>query len=398
MKSLSSRVISLCPSATLAMAAKANELREKGIDIISFATGEPDFTTPAHIINTCKKALDEGLTHYAPNTGSAALKEAIAQTLFNDQKLSYTLDQIAITCGAKHAIANALLTLLNPGDEVIIPAPYWVSYPDQVQLADGVPVIVQTTPQNNFKLTPELLKNSITAQTKAIILNYPSNPTGNTYSKDEFIAIATIIVEHDLWIISDEIYDKLLFSNQPHVSIASINHDIYERTLIINGVSKSYAMTGWRMGYIAGNNQVISAINKLSGQQITSIPPFIQSACVSAFLHSQSSIDEMTQAYIVRRDIMIHYLNQMNGVHCKVPDGTFYLFPDISHLLGKSIQGKTMATSEDIVLFLLDDAHIATVSGHAFGAPHNIRLSFATNNANIQEGMKRMHASILKLH
>lgn len=372
-------------SATLAMAARARELTARGINVISFAQGEPDFDTPVSIKHAAKKAIDDGLTKYPPSAGIKELQTAICKKLKRDNGLDYSEKEICVTCGAKHAIFNALQVLINPGDEVLIPAPYWVSYPDQVKLAGGVPVILPTLAGSGFRLAPSVLADAITPKTRVILITSPSNPSGSAYSANELKKLAEILINHDIAIISDEIYEYLVYGNFRHTSIAGVSHKAKGLTIVVNGVSKGYAMTGWRMGYAAGPADVISKMSELSGQQITGIPPFVQMACVEALTGSQEEVNIMKGEFEKRRDLMLELMLAIPEIKCHVPEGAFYLLPDVSFYirLGKFRDATALAEH------LLNSAHIVAVSGDPFGAPGYIRFSYAASRENIIEGMRR---------
>lgn len=390
---ISKRAQEMGASATLAMAAKAKELAAKGIDVKNFAQGEPDFDTPAFIKNAAKKALDAGLTKYPPSAGTPELRAAICRKFKKDNGLDYSENEVVVTCGAKLAIFNALQVTVDPGDEVVIPAPYWVSYPDQVKLAGGEPVIIPTSGSGGFRLTPDALSRAITPKTSAFILNSPSNPSGCAYTRDELAALAKILVEKNIAIISDEIYEKLVYGNFTHTSIAGVSPEAKSLTIVINGLSKSHAMTGWRMGYAAGPQDVISKMTTLGSQQITGIPLFIQKACIEAMTGDQTEIEKMKDEFEKRRDLMLELLLTIPGVKCAVPEGAFYLLPDMRAFIGR---GKNSPADADALAeYLLSEAHIATVSGDPFGAPGHIRFSYATSRENIVEGMKRLKNTLL---
>lgn len=391
---LSNRAEKLAPSATLAMAAKARQMRAQGIDVISFATGEPDFDTPTDIREVAKASIDEGMTRYTPSQGIPELRQAIAHKLREENGLNYSEEEVVVTCGAKQAIYDALQVLIDPGDEVLIPTPYWVSYPEQVKLADGVPVFVSTSVDTNFRVTPEALEKAITNRTKVFILNSPSNPSGSAYSSEELKRIGDVLVKHKIVTISDEIYEKLVYGDFTQESIARACPAAKDFTVVINGVSKAYAMTGWRMGYAAGPKKIIKKIASLVGQQITGIPAFVQTACIQAIKGPQDEVERMRNEFKNRRDTMLECLLRIPGIKCPVPAGTFYLFPDMSAYIGKR---DVIQTSTELAEYLLNEAHIATVSGDAFGSPMNIRFSYATSMDNIQEGMKRMSEALAKL-
>lgn len=397
MMKLSARAQQMKPSATLAMDAKAKQMKAAGVDVISFATGEPDFDTPLAIREEAKAALDAGMTRYTPSAGIPELRAAIREKLMADNDLAYADDQIAVTCGAKQAIFNALQVLCDPGDEVIVPAPYWVSYPEQVLLAGAAPVIVTTPQKNGFKLTPEALEKAITPRTAAIILNYPSNPTGSTYTREELASLGRMLAEHEVAIISDEIYEKLLYGRTPHCSIASAHPPARELTVLINGVSKAYAMTGWRMGYAAGPKQVIGKLVALNGQQTSGIPGFVQRACIRALRGPQEEVEAMRREFQARRDLMLERMLAIPGVICHKPEGAFYLFPDMSAYRGKRAGGARIESADDLAQYLLENAHLATVSGEPFGAPGHIRFSYATSRPVIEEGMRRLAEALKTL-
>lgn len=379
------------------MAAKAADMRARGVGIISFATGEPDFDTPQNIKDKAKRALDEGLTKYPPSSGLSELRNAISQKLLLENNLSYQEDEIVVTCGAKQAIYNALQVIINPGDEVLIPAPFWVSYPDQVKLADGKPIIISTTSDTNFKLTPNALERHVTPKTRAIIINTPSNPSGSAYSSLELAGLGRILSEHGVAIISDEIYEKLVYGDFKHTSIVCAWPAARDSTFVINGVAKAYAMTGWRMGYAAGPREAIGKMAALVGQQITGIPPFVQKACIEALSGPQDDVANMKREFEARRDLMFELMLSIPNLKCHKPDGAFYLLPNVGAYLGKEFQGKKMANADALVDYLLDEAHIATVSGTPFGAPGHIRFSYATSRANIEKGMERLKNALAKL-
>lgn len=398
MINLSKRAQNLKPSATLAMAAKCRELKARGLDVISFATGEPDFDTPQAIRISAKLGIDEGLTRYPPTPGTIELRMAICAKLKNDNGLSYDEKEIAVTCGAKHAIYNALQVICDEGDEVLIPAPYWVSYPDQVELASAKPIIVDGDPNLGFKLTPDKLASSITKKTRAIILNYPSNPSGSAYSASELKALAEVLVKNNVAIISDEIYEKLVYDGFKHTSIATVHDATKALTVVINGVSKAYAMTGWRMGYAAGPKDVIGKIAELVGQQITGIPMFIQKASIEALQNSNDDVERMRIEYGERRNLMHELIKGIPGITCQLPEGAFYLLPNISNHIGKRTKTGIKIDSADAMAdYLLDSAHVATVSGDPFGIPGHIRLSYATSRENIRAGSMRIAEAITGL-
>jgi aspartate aminotransferase len=396
MNKLSKRAKEMKPSATLAMAARAASMRADGIDIISFATGEPDFTTPMAICNVAKKGIDDGLSHYTPSAGIPELKKAICKKLARDNGLEYAENEVTVTSGAKQAIFNALQVMIDPGDEVIIPAPYWVSYPTQVRLAGGTPVIISASADENFKISPDELRANITERTKAIILCSPSNPSGSAYTRDELAAIGELLSENEIGIISDEIYEKLVYDNFKHVSIVKACPAVREHTVVINGVSKAYAMTGWRMGFAAGPSEIISKMTMLTGQQTTCLPAFVQKACAAALDGIvDDEIESMRCEFSKRRNLMLEKLSNIDGISCHTPEGAFYLFPKVNEYFGKKFGERPINTAKDLAELLLEEGHIAVVSGEPFGAPEHIRLSYATSEENIKEGVRRF-SNILK--
>lgn len=372
-------------------------MRAGGINVISFATGEPDFDTPSFIKDAAVRSLAAGQTKYTPSSGIAELKVAIREKLLRDNGLSYEDNEVTVTCGAKQAIYNALQAIIDEGDEVIVPAPYWVSYTDQVKLAQGTPVVVQTTAATSFKITPEMMLKSVTPKTRAIILNSPSNPTGSAYTGEELSAMGNALCGKNIAVISDEIYEKLVYDGFAHTSIAAACPKIKGQTIVINGVSKAYAMTGWRMGYAAGPKEVISKMTILIEQQISGIPAFVQMGCVRALTGPQDEMDKMRGEFSARRDLMLEKMRAIEGIDCHTPDGAFYLLPNMEKYLGKKADGKVIATATELADFLLDHGHIATVSGEPFGAAGHIRFSYATSRENIEEGMKRFEESMKKL-
>jgi len=394
---LADRVKSIKPSPTLAMDAKAKEMKAAGVDVISFGVGEPDFDTPENIKEAAIKALRDGFTKYTPVDGIPALKDAIIEKLKKDNFLTYDRSEIIVSCGAKHSLYNVAQALYNKGDEVIIPAPYWVSYPDQVLLNDAKPVFVETSEENSFMLDPSVLEKAITKRTKALVLNYPANPTGLTYSKDVLEAIAELAVKYDFCIVSDEIYEKMLYDGAVHVSIASLGDEIKKRTLLINGLSKSHAMTGWRIGYTAGPSDVIKAMSKIQSQSTSNPTSIAQAASVEALKGPQDFLPKMLAEFDKRRKYLVGELNSLKGVSCKMPNGAFYAFPNITALLGKSVDGKAISNSSDLATYLLEYAKIALVPGSAFGMEGYIRMSYATSMKNIEEGVKRLKAALDKL-
>ena len=384
--SLSERVSTLTPSSTLAITAKAKALREQGHDVIGLGAGEPDFNTPEHIIEAAYQAMREGHTKYTPAAGIAELRQAICRKLKQDNDLDYTPEQVVVCAGAKHALYNIFQVIVNPGDEVIIPAPYWVSYPEQVKLAGGQPVIIEGRENNAFKITPEQLEQAITPKTKAVIINSPSNPTGSLYTKKELEKIAQVCLQHDLFVVSDEIYEKLIYGAVAHVSIASLSADIIERTFVVNGMSKPYAMTGWRMGYVAGPSKYMKAMSGLVSHSTSNPTSFAQYGALAALEGTQEPLARMRQEFQQRRDTVLPLLRELPGVTCVEPQGAFYLFPNVKAAVEQSPYDNT----DDWAKALLDEAKVALVPGTGFGAPDNVRISYATSLEALQEAIRRI--------
>ena len=380
----------LKPSATLAITAKAKEMKSQGIDVIGFGAGEPDFDTPENIKEFAKRSIDNGFTKYTAASGIDELKNAIISRIKEDYNVEYEKKEIFVGSGAKHVLYNLFQVLLDLNDEVIIPAPYWVSYPEQVRIAGGKPVILTTDQSNGFKVKPSEIQNVITDKTKILVLNYPSNPTGVTFTKEELVEIANLAEKNDLIIISDEIYDKTLYSETKHTSFVQINDSIKNRTILVNGVSKTYSMTGWRIGYAAGNKKVLAAMNNLAGQSTSNPTSIAQKASVEAFSGPQDKVDEMVVEFKKRRDFICKELNNIDGISCLVPDGAFYVFPDISYYFGKEYKNGKIENSVDFADFLLNEAKVAVVPGIEFGSDKNIRISYATSMHDIKEGIKRI--------
>lgn len=396
-KGISARAKSIKPSPTLATAAKAKAMKAQGIDVVDFGVGEPDFDTPENVKQAGIKAIQSGFTKYTPAGGTDELKDAIIEKLGKDNGLTYEKSQILISCGAKHSLYNIAEALFDPGDEIVIPAPYWVSYPDQVLLNDAVPVIVETTEQEGFKLSAEKLEKALTKKTKAVVLNSPSNPTGLAYDRKTLEQIAAVAVKHGIYIISDEIYEKLIYDGFRHVSIASLSPEIKGLTIVVNGVSKSHAMTGWRIGYAAGPKDVITAMTNIQSQSTSNPTSISQKASVEALRGPQNFIGVMNAEFDKRRRYMVDRLNKMPGVSCLMPVGAFYAFPNVEKLYGKAAGGKTIKNSSDMAAYLLEDAKVALVSGDAFGADAHIRLSYATSMENITRGLDRIEAALKAL-
>jgi aspartate aminotransferase len=394
---LATRVAKIKPSETLAITAKANALRAEGRDVIGFGAGEPDFDTPANIKAAAIKAIEAGFTKYTPVGGTDELKDAIIAKLKRDNALEYKRSQVVASCGAKHSLYNLAQALFETGDEVIIPAPYWVSYPDIVILAGGQPVIVETKEKDCFKMKPEQLQAAITGRTKAVVINSPSNPTGAAYSPDELKAIADVLIDKDIIAISDDIYEKIIYANFPFANIATVEPKMKERTIVVNGVSKAYAMTGWRIGYAAGSEEIIAAINKIQSQNTSNPASISQKAAVEALNGDQDVVSLMVSEFRKRRDIIVQLLNEIDGINCISPEGAFYVFPNVSEIYGHSFRGNKITNSTELIDYLLDEANVATVPGAAFGSDNHIRLSYATSLKNIEEGLKRIKNAIAKL-
>ncbi|TVQ67286.1 MAG: pyridoxal phosphate-dependent aminotransferase [Balneolaceae bacterium] len=395
---ISNRANTISPSETLKITAKAKELARQGASIISLSAGEPDFKTPAHICNAAIEAITEGFHGYTMNTGIPELREAICAKLLNENRLSYKPDQIVLSNGAKQSIGFAILATINPGDEVLIPAPYWVSYPEMVKLADGIPVIVNTLFENDYKLTPQQLENAITAKTKALILCTPSNPTGACYTRNELKALAEVLEKHpELIIFSDEIYEYIVFEEE-HNSILNAAPQLQNRTVIINGFSKGFAMTGWRLGYLAGPKPIADAVAKIQSQETSAPSSISQKAGLAACTGTMKPVEEMRAAFRERRDYIVEALRAIPGVHCFSPAGAFYVFPDISAFLGKTDpEGNPVETSTELALFLLEKHGVAVVPGDAFGEPAGIRLSYAASMDDLKEAMARIRDGLSSL-
>jgi len=387
---IAKRAQSIQPSPTLAMAAKAKAMKAQGIDVVDFGVGEPDFDTPENVKQAGIRAIQLGFTKYTPAGGTDELKDAIVEKLKKDNGLQYERSQIIVSCGAKHSLYNIAEALFDPGDEVIIPSPYWVSYPDQVLLNDATPVIVETTEEEGFKMSAQKLAKAITSKTKALMLNSPSNPTGLAYDKKTLEDIATLAVQKSIYVISDEIYEKLIYDGFTHTSIASLGQEIKNRTIVVNGVSKSHAMTGWRIGYAAGPKDVITAMTNIQSQSTSNPTSISQKAAVEALRGSQEFIRAMNAEFAARRTYMVDRLNRIKGFSCLMPVGAFYAFPRVSVLFGKNLNGKVIKNSADFAALLLDEAKVALVSGDAFGADAYIRLSYATSMEIIEKGLDRI--------
>ena len=396
MNVLSNRLNSLSPSATLAMSQKSAELKAQGVDVINLSVGEPDFNTPDHIKEAAKKAIDDNYSRYSPVPGYPALRNAIVAKLKNENNLEYTAAQISCANGAKQSVCNTLVALVNPGEEVIVPAPDWVSYPEMVKLAEGEPVIVTAGIEQNFKITPAQLEAAITPKTKALILCSPSNPTGSVYSQEELAGLVAVLEKYpNVFIIADEIYEHINYIGK-HQSIAQFP-SMKERTIIVNGVSKAYAMTGWRIGFIAGPEWIVKGVNKLQGQYTSGPCSVSQVAAEVAYTGTQEPVEQMRQAFERRRDLIVSLAKEVPGFEVNVPEGAFYLFPKCSSFFGKSANGHTINTSDDLAMYLLEVGHVACVGGTSFGAPECIRMSYATSDENIVEAIRRIKEALALL-
>ena len=396
MAQLSDRLQRLAPSATLAMSQKSSEMKAQGIDVINLSVGEPDFNTPDHIKAAAKKAIDDNYSRYSPVPGYPELRKAIVDKLKNENGLEYGMNEILVSNGAKQSVCNTVMALVNDGDEVIIPAPYWVSYPQMVKLAGGVTVIVNAGFEQNFKMTPEQLEAAITPKTRLLILCSPSNPTGSVYSKAELEGLAEVIKKHeDMFVLADEIYEHIIYTGR-HESIAQFD-GMKERTIVVNGVSKAYAMTGWRIGFIAAPEWIVKGCNKLQGQYTSGPCSVSQKAAEAAYTSSQACVEEMRQAFHRRRDLIVKLTSEIPGLEVNVPEGAFYVFPKCSSFFGKSDGETTISSSTDFALYLLEKGHVATVGGDAFGDPDCFRMSYATSEDNIVEAMKRIKEALAKL-
>lgn len=397
MAQLSDRLNRLAPSATLAMSQKSSEMKAQGIDVINMSVGEPDFNTPDHIKEAAKKAIDDNYSRYSPVPGYADLRKAIAAKLKNENGLDYSINEILVSNGAKQSVCNTVMALVNDGDEVIIPAPYWVSYPQMVKLAGGVPVIVNAGFEQDFKMTAQQLEEAITPKTRMLILCSPSNPTGSVYSKEELESLAEVIKKHDdLYVLADEIYEHINYTGR-HASIAQFP-GMKERSIIVNGVSKAYAMTGWRIGFIAAPEWIVKGCNKLQGQYTSGPCSVSQKAAEAAYTLPQDCVETMRQAFERRRDLIVELAKDIPGLEVNVPQGAFYLFPKCSSFFGKSDGTRTINNSTDFAMYLLEVGHVATVAGDAFGDPDCFRMSYATSDENIREAMSRIKKvlSVLK--
>lgn len=396
MNQLSNRVRRLSPSATMAMSQKSNELKAEGIDVINLSVGEPDFNTPEHIKEAAKIAIDANYSRYSPVPGYPALRNAIVAKLKKENGLEYSAAQISCANGAKQSVCNLMLVLIDEGDEVIIPAPFWVSYPEMVKMADGTPVIIPAGIEQDFKITPAQLEAAITPKTKALILCSPSNPTGSVYTKEELAALAEVLAKYpQVTVVADEIYEHITYGGK-HESIAQFP-EIHDRVIIVNGVSKAYAMTGWRIGFIAGPEGIVKAVNKLQGQYTSGPCSVSQKAAEAAYTGTQVPVEEMRKAFERRRDLIVKLAKEVPGLEVNNPQGAFYLFPKCDSFFGKSSGNRTIHDADELAMYLLEEAHVACVGGVSFGAPECIRMSYATSDENIIEAMRRIKEALAKL-
>ncbi len=391
---LSSRSRRLKPSATLAITAKAKQMRAEGVDVIGFGAGEPDFGTPDHVVDAAVEALRGGDTRYTPVGGTPALRAAIAEALRRDYGLEYGPGEITVSCGAKHTLYNLFMALLDEGDEVIIPAPYWVSYPEQVRLAGGAPVIVPTREDDGFRLAPGDLEAALSPRTRALVLNSPSNPTGSLYRREHLAALAEVLRGTDAVVVSDDIYHRLVYGGGSFVSILHVEPGLRDRVVIVNGVSKTYAMTGWRIGYAAGPADLIKAMETLQSQSTSNPTSFAQRGALAALSGPQDCVEAMRRAFAERRDLIVRGLNAIPGITCALPDGAFYAFPNVSGLYGRRAGDREIRGSLDLAAYLLDEARVAVVPGQPFGSDAHLRLSYATSPEAIREGLARIQEAV----
>lgn len=387
---LSQKAKQIKPSSTLAITAKANQMKADGIDVVGFGAGEPDFDTPDHIKAAAIAAINAGFTKYTPVAGTVELKTAICNKFKEDNNLTYKPSQIVVSNGAKHSLTNAFMAILNAGDEVIIPAPFWLSYPDMVALADGVPVIINTTKETDYKVTIEQLEGALTSKTKALIINSPSNPTGMIYSKEELEKVAEFAVKNDLFVISDEIYEKLIYDNETHVSIAQLGEEIYKRSIVVNGVSKSYSMTGWRIGYTASSEEIAKLMSNIQSHAASNPNSIAQKATVAAITGTQECVEIMRVEFDARRKYMVERINQIPYISCTPPKGAFYVFIDISSVFGKSYNDTIINNAADFAACILEGEKVAVVPCEDFGFDSHIRISYAISQESIKKGLDRL--------
>lgn len=391
---VSELITNICPSATRVFADKAKEFSNNGIDIISFATGEPDFDTPENITKAANQAIKDKFTRYTTTSGINELKKAICDKLRKENALSYNTSQIIVTNGAKQALYNSFTAVCNPGDEVLLPTPCWVTFSEQIKLSRAKPVFVPTKMENNFEVTLDDLKSKYTPKTKVLLLNNPNNPSGSVNKLKDLIKIADFLIEKNIWLITDEIYEKIIFDKVKHISIASLSKKIANQTITINGLSKTYAMTGWRVGYAAGSEEIINAMTKLQQHSTSCINSISQKAAIEALNGPQVGVEIRRKEYERRRNYIVEQLNSIKGIFCNKPQGAFYVFPNVAQLYGSCFEGNVIRNEEDLVYYLLDRAHVAAVPGRAFHYPDHIRLTFATSMENIIEGLNRIKLAI----
>ena len=387
---LSRKAEQISASITLEITALARKMKAEGVDVIGFGVGEPDFDTPKYIQDAAVDAINKGYTRYTPTSGIMELKKAIIDKFQKDNNLSYSADQIIVSTGAKQCLSNTFQAILNPGDEVIVPLPYWVSYPELIKLADGIPVFANTEESNNFRYTKEELNKIVTNKTKAILINSPNNPTGTVYTEEELKMLSEFAKENDLFIISDEIYEKLIYGESKHISVASLSEDAYNRTIVINGVSKTYAMTGWRLGYAAASNEIIKLMSNIQSHTTSNANSITQHAAVAALNGDTTTIDSMVLEFEKRRDYMVERINSIKNLSCVKPDGAFYVMVNITKILNKELNSELIKDSLDFSKYLLEVEKVAVVPGDGFGVSHFVRLSYATSMKNIQEGLNRI--------
>lgn len=397
MTTIAERTKLIKPSVTLAIAAKAGKLRSEGIDVVNFSAGEPDFDTPDHIKAAAVEALRKGMTKYTDVKGIEPLRAAIVHKYEREHGLSYRKEDVLVSCGAKHSVYNILQAIVNPGDEILIPAPYWVSYSDMALLAGGVPKLIPTNETTGFRITAEQLGAALTAKTRVFVLNSPCNPTGASYDKDELLAIARVLEKHSCLVIADDIYEKIVYDDFQVHNIVALNPALRDQTVIINGVSKTYAMTGWRIGYAIGPADIISAAAKIQSQSTSNPTSIAQAAALEAISGPQIEVDRMVREFKQRRDVIVDKLNALPGIHCLKPQGAFYVFPNVSSLLGRTANGKKLDSPCDFADYLLEEAKVAVVPGEDFGSKEHIRFSYATALADIEKGCKRIAAAVGKL-
>ncbi len=391
---LSKRVQSIKPSPTLAISAKAKSMKDQGINVINFGAGEPDFDTPSNIKEAAKRSIDAGFTKYCPVSGTPDLKKAVVEKFRRDNNVEYELSEVIVSVGAKHSLYNLFMAVLDPKDEIIVPAPYWVSYPDMAMLCGAKVKVIKTKESNNFCMTPEQLKAAITKRTKAVVINSPSNPTGCVYSRENLLALANICVDNNILIIADEIYEKLVYDDLRFTSVASLSPAIKQKTVVINGVSKSHSMTGWRIGYAAGPKEIINAMETIQSQSTSNATSISMKAATEALNGPQEEVERMRQEFEKRRNFIVDRLNSIKGIKCLKPQGAFYVFPSVKKLLGKVYGDQMVTTSDELSNYLLEKAHVAVVAGEGFGAPGYVRLSYATSMEVIKEGLDRLEQAL----